>query len=327
MAIRAWVHFLAGLTVAGFFAYLFLVSADTRQLATALRSVDGADLAQALALLLASHCVRVMRWSWLLRPSNPAAGFGACLIPYGSSVAVNNLVPFRAGDIYRVVGFSRRLGSPKGQILGTVLAERLLDLAVLTSFAAAGLPAAWHGPAGASFARESWVPVCGAGLAGLAALSFAPRLARAYRRSHPAAANAAGGLSARIHRLAAQFACAIESLGKPSVWLPAVALTALAWLMSGAVFALASASLLKPMPAWGPWFSMAVGNLGSLLPGAPGAVGTFHYFAALGLLGYGADWDAAVATVIIVHALLWLPTTAVGLVCLLLGSINKPCAS
>lgn len=323
MTMKTGARMLAGIAVAGFFLYLFLMGTDTKHLVSVLRQSSQTDFGIALLLLLASHVVRVMRWSWLLRPDNPAASLGLCLIPYGSAIAVNNLLPFRAGDVYRVVGFSKQLGSSNGQVLGTVLVERILDLLVLVMFAALGLPDALSGSTGANFSQASWVTIVAVGLAGLVTLSLAPRMSRAYRRIYPDTASVSWVFHRYVHPLASQLASALDSLGSPSVWLPATALSLLAWLMSGMVFTIAAGSQLHSVPFWAPWFSMAVGNLGTLLPGAPGAVGTFHYFAALGLLGYGVNWNTAVAAVVVVHAFQWVSTTGLGLACLCLNAANK----
>lgn len=191
-------------------------------------------------------------------PGHPAASMGLCLIPYGSSIAVNNLLPFRAGDVYLIVCFSKQLGSSNGQVLGTVLVERILDILVLIMFAVAGMPDALSNSNGRGFGEEPWLlPIGAIGLAGLVALSLAPRFASVYLRSYPDTASLSWALHRYVHPLASQFANTIESLGSPSVWMPVIALSMLAWLLSGMVFSIVAASQLESAPFWTPWFSMA----------------------------------------------------------------------
>lgn len=323
-SVKNWVHLLTGAGIAGFFSYLFVMDTDAKQLMSALRQFSLMDLGIALLLLVASHAMRVLRWSQLLRPVNPGASMGICLIPYGSSIAVNNLLPFRAGDVYRIVGFSKQLGSSSWQVLGTVLVERILDLLVLVIFAVVGMVDALSNFNGCGFIEEPWfLPIGAIGFTCLVALSLAPSFASVYLQFYPDTTNVSWALHRYVHPLASQIANAIESLSSPSVWLPVIALSVLAWLMSGMVFSIATASQLQSTSFWVPWFSMAVGNLGSLLPGAPGAVGTFHYFAALGLLCYGVNWSTAVAAVVVVHAFQWVSTTSFGLACLSFDALNN----
>ena len=68
----------------------------------------------------------------------------------------------------------------------------------------------------------------------------------------------------------------------------------------------------------GPWLSLAAGTLATLLPGAPGYIGTFDYFAARGLVAYGVSLETAAAFALTVHAILWVPLTALGALYLLM---------
>ncbi|KPK48900.1 MAG: hypothetical protein AMS22_14540, partial [Thiotrichales bacterium SG8_50] len=59
-------------------------------------------------------------------------------------------------------------------------------------------------------------------------------------------------------------------------------------------------------------------TLATLIPSSPGYVGTFDYFAAQGIAAYGAAPEVSVAFALTVHAVLWAPLTAAGLVYLVL---------
>ena len=61
-----------------------------------------------------------------------------------------------------------------------------------------------------------------------------------------------------------------------------------------------------------PWFAAATGTLATLSPSSPGYIGTFDYFAILGITAFGAHRAAATAFAVVVHAMLWLPVTIVG---------------
>ena len=61
-----------------------------------------------------------------------------------------------------------------------------------------------------------------------------------------------------------------------------------------------------------PWFACATGTLATLIPSSPGYVGTFDYFAILGMMAYGAGRAISTAFAMLVHLLLWLPVTLAG---------------
>jgi uncharacterized membrane protein YbhN (UPF0104 family) len=75
---------------------------------------------------------------------------------------------------------------------------------------------------------------------------------------------------------------------------------------------------------------LAAATLATLVPSSPGYVGTFHYAAALTMEAAGMGRDAATAAAILIHGVLWLTTTAIGLLCwlnLLYRSAHGPTAS
>jgi hypothetical protein len=73
-----------------------------------------------------------------------------------------------------------------------------------------------------------------------------------------------------------------------------------------------------------PWFAAATGTLATLIPSSPGYVGTFDYFAILGLTAFGAHRIAATAFAMVVHLMLWLPVTVVGAAFLVVPGAVRP---
>ena len=82
------------------------------------------------------------------------------------------------------------------------------------------------------------------------------------------------------------------------------------WGCEGMAFVVLAAGLDTGAGPFGPWMSLAAGSLATAIPDAPGHIGAFHYFAALGLAAYGAGPDVPAALALGVHTLLWLPLTA-----------------
>jgi uncharacterized membrane protein YbhN (UPF0104 family) len=86
------------------------------------------------------------------------------------------------------------------------------------------------------------------------------------------------------------------------------------------MYAAVAWSLHAAVAPFGPWFATATGTLATLLPSSPGYVGTFDYFAMLGLTAYGASRSVAAAFALLVHLVLWVPVTVIGGIMLLGGS-------
>ena len=85
----------------------------------------------AIALYGVNTLVRSERWHRLLLDdgAHPARADSYALTVVG--YAVNNVLPARAGDVARVVLMAPRARASRRTVLGTIVAERLLDVGVI----------------------------------------------------------------------------------------------------------------------------------------------------------------------------------------------------
>jgi len=60
-----------------------------------------------------------------------------------------------------------------------------------------------------------------------------------------------------------------------------------------------------------------------MIPSSPGYVGTFDFFTSSGFSAYGMDLTDALAAALVVHAVLWLPLTGIGLGYLAVASVRS----
>ena len=85
----------------------------------------------ALAVYYASFLVRAFRWHVLLKNAGEAQPARSLIGIIISSFFVNCVVPAKMGDVYRAYLARTKLGVSAAKALGTIIAERLLDLCVL----------------------------------------------------------------------------------------------------------------------------------------------------------------------------------------------------
>ena len=317
------VRVLIGLAATGAFFWLLVRGLDIDALGRALAEHSVPFLVLALTFLAAGYVVRILRWWLMLHVFEPSLPFRSCIWPFLTSIAVNNVMPFRAGDALRVIGFRNQLRSPVGRVLGTLVIERLLDMVVLLGFFFLGL---LRIPSGAFPERAivvaTWVVVlCIAGV--LALIVLTPWLGRLIRHIGAHQFFAGRNLSDAIVNHGSHFIGALSLMRSPTRFLVLLGLSVLTWTFEGAVFATV-ASVHATATSFGPWFSLGTGTLATLIPSSPGYVGTFDYFAAMGLAAYGATPEVSVAFALTVHALLWVPVTAVGLLYLMLQWAIRP---
>jgi uncharacterized membrane protein YbhN (UPF0104 family) len=301
-----------GLLLSLLLLYLMLRHVDGRLLGDRIVSVGPGWLLAATMALCIGYLLRLARWHWMLRLAGSPITLRACARPFFIGFALNNLLPLRAGDVARAVGFRGAIGLSGTRILGTLIAERVFDLLVL--LAMLGVSLAWL-PGGHD--TLAWAGGIGlqaggvlllAGVAGVVLLAIS-LLSSGLRHLLPLLLGEACGdrLLARLDQLRS----VLILLGRPKAFAWFVFLSIAAWLLEGGMFALVALALTQNTA--GAWLALAAGNLGTLLPGAPGHIGTFDFFAMQGMLAFKASPESAAAFALLVHAILWLPVTLIGL--------------
>lgn len=133
---RTIVSFLLGLVI-----IYFVIRRTNLDLADALRQIRRANpvyLVVALAAYYFTFVIRGWRWSVMLASAGISEATGhrmpgtvGMFQIFTLSWFVNSLLPARMGDAYRCYLIKRRANASFGISLGTMLAERLIDLVVL----------------------------------------------------------------------------------------------------------------------------------------------------------------------------------------------------
>lgn len=317
-SIPAWVKLSIGFIVTGLCLWLVLRNMEWNETWRTVQQADSAWLLTAMGLLAVGYLSRIVRWWTMLRAMKDTLPLSSCAGPFLSSIALNNILPFRAGDILRVVGFQRHLDVAPIPVMSTLALERLLDFAVLLGFFFVGLIQVDEGalPRGL-ITTIGWMTllcffmVVGIMLLPRRLLKIVTGLIRlSEQRSWPFIRKIGEGLRQLFESLGA--------MQSPPLLLRLVLLSVAIWSLEGGVFfAVAKAVHITDAGA-GPWFALATGTLGTLLPSTPGYVGTFDYFAMLGLTAYRVAQPTAAIFALTVHVVLWLPLTVSGLTWLMI---------
>ena len=249
-------------------------------------------LAGAVALYAVATLVRGERWHSLLRaeggrPSR-ADSQGLNVVGY----AANNILPARAGDAVRVFLMAPRAGMSKKAVLGTLLAERLLDIAViLTLFLVVG-----YGLLGEAGGGEvGWIVLATAGVAAAGLVGVV--LIRRNERLH---ATAAPILSSTL-----------QLRGRHGLTL--LGITVVIWGLEAGVWMSTGAAAGFPMDPIEGCYIVALASVFALIPSGPGYAGTQDAAAVTGILALGGTHSQAVTYLILVRFVLAVPITITGL--------------
>ena len=269
-------------------------------------------LALAVGLLAADYLVRCFRWWLMLRQSGSGASLTNCTLVLLAGFGFNNILPFRAGDVLRAAAFPGRLRASTACLVGTLVLERALDLLALLVVCllvtlVSGLVFPFIGP------LRLLAPLTALALGALtAALLLAKRLQRLLLRLIRLAVRSPE-LTRRLQRMTVSL-LRVFTACSPAAGIRFALLSLLAWGLEGALFVSVSHALELRLPLAVPLLALVAANFCTLIPSAPGYVGTFHAAAISVLVTAAVPRNSAAAFAVLAHVALWLPVTAVGLV-------------
>jgi uncharacterized membrane protein YbhN (UPF0104 family) len=260
---------------------------------TALPPLGAGLVLYALATLL-----RGERWRVLLRDGGArcsrADAYALTTIGYMG----NNALPARAGDLMKAFLSARRTGAAGPGVVGVLVAERMLDAAAL-GLVFAALVTTLDLPLGV----PRWaLLLVGGGLVAGAGIAWAlGRRTAAGRRALALVAT----VLAPSRRLWSRRGAAL------------LVLSMALWLIEGGVYAVLGGVAGVHLGLLDGLYVMALANIAALVPAAPGYVGTFDAAVLLGVgLVTSAGHPAAIAYVVLVRFVLFVPITVAGLVAL-----------
>ena len=265
------------------------------------------ETADALALLLAAGglyaaatAARAERWYHILRRSGVDAGrgdaFGLTTVGYMG----NNVLPARSGDLMRALLLVPVAGAGKRNAVGTVVAERVLDVAVLGLL----FTAIAYG-----LLRGVPVPVALFALVGAAAgaVVLLTVFAVAFRRRE-------------LLRRGREFLRPLAAASRDLLSLHGLALLVLSvgiWTLEAAVYLAVGRAVgleIGPLTAV---YIVAFTNLFAMVPAAPGYLGTFDAAVVFAAKSIGNPGSLVVTYLLVLRFILFVPITVVGLVVLI----------
>ena len=314
-ALKRYARPLLGLIISSLLLWQLFAHIDLEKLRTTLWAAKAWPIALGLCAVAAGFALRALRWHAMVAHFTPSVRLPATATAFLSSFALNNTLPLRAGDLARTFMYAKELQTSPATLAATLLIERLLDAATLVLLFCLGLwwipaekiPAAWMG----------WVQQLGAiftaaAFAGLVALFLLPKMVMWALRYFEHTSK-----GAKLKAVVVQFGAAFGLLRSPALVLKLLALSLLSWALEGCVFLAVAHALGMVLPGYAPWFALSTATLATLIPGTPGHLGTFDYFAVLGFSLYGINRTDGASMALLIHLLLWLPVTVVGGVLLL----------
>jgi glycosyltransferase 2 family protein len=254
-------------------------------------------VAIAVALYAAATVVRGWRWHRVLNRAGVdhrrADALGLTVVGYMG----NTILPARGGEVLRILLLGERSSARRREILGSIVAERVLDALVLVVLFCA---LTWSGVAGTHKGKLPAAIGLAAVGAGAIGLIFYIRLRKQ-------------GKLERFAEMVRPFVRASRLLfGRLGLALGAV--TAGVWILEGIIFSLVGHSLGLGVDVLEGTFLTVLTSFFLLIPAAPGYIGTFDGALVVGLRAVGVTGGQALAFVLLTRFVLFVPVTVAGLV-------------
>lgn len=288
---------------------VFFRQVELEKLLHALAGFNYTYLIFGISFLGIGYVSRVLRWSIMLKSTGSEVGFIACSAPFLGSITLNNVLPFRIGDVVRALVFPASMGITKTTATSSLIIERLIDLITLVVCLAIGLFAI----EGIQIPTELKFSATALAITGFLILLFifffSDVLGDLF---HKKADTSKSEIVVKAYSAARDLLRSFNSMSRPNILFGMIAISALVWVGEAGLFYFILQGMhfeSAPMEAL---LVMSVATLSTLLPSSPGYVGTFHVAAFAAVLLVGGTAEEAGSFAIIVHLALWLPTTLAG---------------
>ena len=314
---KRYLQITVGLVVSALFLWIALRGLDFEQVTDNLRGAQYGWLLPTILLYFVTVGTRAWRWHYLLRPLKAVPYrqvAGAVIIGYLG----NNIYPLRIGELLRVYVLNRQAQLAMTSGITTVFVERLFDgLAVLTLVFVAL-------PFTPLQDKELQTVIITMSLLFLGATAVFLLLATKPQQAHQFAEWLSQYLipvrwRERFLQINGRFLASLTILRHPHtmvvLWLSSIAIwlveTIKYWLIMQAFPFVVQFSVLM--------LTNGIVNLTTILPSAPGFVGTFDWSGSAVLIRFHIPKEIATAYILVLHAALWLPSAVFGSIYMLIA--------
>jgi glycosyltransferase 2 family protein len=316
--LKRW-QFWVGILISAVFLYFGLKYLHLDQVWETLKHAQYWWLIPGVAVYFVGVYVRTWRWHYLLRPLKKIptpSMFSIVTIGYMG----NNIFPARAGEVLRAAVLKQREGVPISASLATIIVERIFDTVVMLGFVFLNLPElnkltdnsnALGNISIRGITLWGTLIFIGALVVFLLAAMFPHITERVvdWCCDHLLPQR----IREKVRDLTKRFLTGLESLRSPWEALMIFVTTVVIWLLETAKYWFVMHAFPFTVTFFALMLNNGISNLVTIIPSAPGYIGTFDASCIAMLVAYGVNANVAAGYALVLHAALWLPITLVGL--------------
>lgn len=321
MSMRRAALVVLGFGLGGLCLWLSSRNVDWREAVRIFRAADSSDIAAGIALFGAGVLLRAWRWQTILafqRHVPLARSLQALLAGY----AVNSILPARLGEFFRAHYLGRLTGLSRSGVLASIVVERLLDLVTVICALAVGLALAGGGD---SASRHVLLGGAMIAAAAVVVLMLIVLLLSRYSAEDlllllVARVPAGATIARRGGTMLTDFTQALEVVHTRH-FPAAVLLTLPIWLVEACAMWSVCRAVGVDLDLAGMLSLLGGASLSTLVPTAPGYVGSYQMAFVVILGQFGADATPAIVAATAVQIYLIGSFTLVGLATMAIASL------
>jgi len=269
-----------------------------------------------VAVYFVAVWARAWRWHYLLKPIKKiktSVMFPITCIGYMG----NNIYPARAGEVLRAVVLRRREGVPVSASLATIIVEKFFDAVVMLGFVFVNLPELANLKGSSGFVGNiQQVAIFGTILAFIILIIFLlaamfPLVTAKFGQwfiDRLVPSRFRPQTSGIMHK----FLDGLASLRSPANVLMVFLTSVVIWLLETGKYWFVMHAFNFSVSFFALMLMNGIVNLVTIIPAAPGYIGTFDASGIAVLVAYNVDKAIAAGYTIVLHVALWLPITVVG---------------
>lgn len=309
-----------GIILSIVFTYLAFMKVDLKNFLSVLKNVKYQYTIPVVLLNLAGFVLRSVRWKYILEPVKLIKTkrlFSSVMISY----MANNILPVRLGEFIRAYSIGKMENISKSSAFATVVIERIVDVFFMSFLF---LILLFLFPFTLSFPEDLiknsyyflifsvfflmfllfivWKKEF--------VLSSVGKILKSFPKS----------VSDRIQNIIDSFIKGLDFFHNTRNFIPIIILTIVMWIiyMSSYYFGFLAFKFYE-----GDFYKfllsgvvlLVLGSIGVMIPSAPGAIGTFHYFCILGLFITGlTDINQTAAYAVYIHSVNYIGIVSVGFI-------------
>ncbi len=287
--------------------WLVLRDIELSTIAAHLSKIDFKIYLLASLAYFASYLLRTYCWYVLLRRK---VSFKDTFFTMGAGYLLNNLFPFRLGEIGRAVLLDDPEGPSALEVLSSVLVERIFDLFLAAVFVLSMLPRILGG----GFDQTLILILFILTLLGMAVLYLAARFRLRITGWLDRWGTRASFVNRWVTPKANQVLEGLSVLNNPGAFMLAFGSLFLSWLIAFGENWIVFQSLSPNPPFWWMIFVLSAAAFGAALPSVPAGLGVFEGVMVAAFAFLGVDADLAFTHAIVIHALAFVYSNIFGLI-------------